>query len=98
MKVDKHGLNIIGLRKAASSTRKWLKPPRKHNRYYGGCAQLYYNKLTGEVWVNYEIIYRGTFECSMYTEPEIIMCCVLWEQHTMQELADIIDRKLTRFC
>lgn len=81
-KVDKHGLKMTGLRKAAASTGN-----------YGGNSSMYdelfYNFKTGEVWT--------VFQCSLgwnawtkYHDPHIVKICNTSRHMTMQEIADYI--------
>ena len=85
-KVNKHGLKMVGLRKAAAST-------GDYGVYSSMYDELFYNVKTGEVWT--------VFQCSLgwnswteYHDPNIVKICNTSRHMTMQEIADEINRVL----
>lgn len=82
-KVDKHGLNIKGLKKVSGDTFDC------DNCY----NELFYDRSTGEVWVLFQAGYMGSSDTKYYDE-NIIKVGNISCHLTMQEIADSIFRAL----
>lgn len=83
MKIDKHGLKIVGLKKASGNTM---------NNYQAGCYdEIFYDKSTGEVWTKYQCS-LGFNSWTEYHDENIIKLCNTTEHLTMQEIADLIEK------
>ena len=82
-KVDTHGLKIVGLRKASSTTynRKWR--DQSHD-------EIFYNKETGEVWA----LYQYGLNTRVYADENVIKIGNAWKHLTMQEIADMISETI----
>ncbi len=83
MKVNTHGLKMIGLRKAAGAT----KPTKGY--YDGYYIQISYNIKTGEIHVN-EHWNLGHNDYVKYHNPDIINVGNICTPTTMQGIADMI--------
>lgn len=82
-KVNKHGLKIVGLKKAAAETTNWIK---------SGCyTAIYYDQTTGEVWTVDQISSDSWTE---YRDPAIVNICNTETKMTMQQIADAIAATL----
>ena len=81
-RVDRHGLNIKGLRKASGDT-------INYGPYSGSYSELFYNKRTGEVWVVYHYSI-GMNSYTRYHDEDIIKICNTQDHMTMQDIADAI--------
>lgn len=82
MKVNKHGLKMVGLKKAAGETKSL-------NPYDNGYVQISYDKRDGEVLADYHYAI-GCNEWSVYRSNEIISIRCFHSPATMQEIADAI--------
>lgn len=88
MKVDKHGLKIIGLKKASGSTINWIPGS-------GGYTEIFYDLRIGEVWT-VDQVSLGHNSWTEYRDPYVIKICETEKRMTMQEIADTIHAKLSR--
>lgn len=79
--IDKHGLNIVGLKKLSAE----LQNTGDNSRYY----ELFYNERTGEVWANYHCS-LGRNSWTRYEDEDVMFVCFTSEHMTMQEIADKI--------
>jgi hypothetical protein len=85
MKVNTHGLKMIGLRKVAGES-------KSTKGYYDGYyIQLNYNISTGELLTS-EHWSLGQNSWSKYNDRDIIFICNISNPMTMQEIADTIAR------
>ena len=83
MKVNTHGLKMIGLRKVAGES-------KSTKGYYDGYyIQISYNIITGEIHVN-EHWNLGHRDYVVYHNPNIINVGNICTPHTMQDIADKI--------
>lgn len=83
-KLNKHGLNIVGIKSASSDTREL--------GYTGVVNIVKYNRETGKVYVAHETsntYYRFDADCP------VIEVCRSTRHMTMQEIADAIHRAVT---
>lgn len=87
MMVNKHGHKMVGL-KAASGATKGLR-----GYYSGEYCELFYDRSNGEVWTKYQYS-LGQNTWTEYHDSDIIKICNLDEPTTMQDIADMIARKL----
>lgn len=94
MKLNKHGLKITGLRVLSGFLRRTLPAKYKPVNLNGACVQLCYNRRTGGVWGRYYSRYSKDIERSVNNDPDTIVVTVLYSQHTMQQICDIIERNL----
>lgn len=86
MKVNTHGLKMVGLKEAASET-KYL---ANCGGYLGGhYVQISYDRVTGEILTNYHCS-LGQNEWSAYHDKDIITIGNVSEPVTMQTIADMI--------
>lgn len=81
-KVNKHGLKMIGLRKAAASTEDYGVNSSMYD-------ELFYNVKTGEVWTVFQCS-PGWCSWTEYHDPNIVKICNIIHHMTMQEIADYI--------
>ena len=82
MKVNKHGLKMIGLKKAAGYT-------ENYGVYSGHYVQISYDCKTGEVLTAYHYSI-GHNEWTVYHDSNIITICYTSSKMTMQQIADAI--------
>lgn len=82
-KIDKHGLNIKGLKKASGETFDC------DNCY----NELFYDRSTGEVWVLFQAGRIGSSQ-TKYHDEDIVKIDDISCHLTMQEIADSIFRAL----
>lgn len=86
MKVNTHGIKMVGLKKAAGET--------KHLNGCNGCyVQISYDRADGEVLADYHCS-LGHNSWSQYRQSSIINICFLDYPTTMQEIADRIADRL----
>lgn len=85
MKIDTHGLKMVGLRKAAGYTENY---PRESGKY----VQISYDKSTGEVLTTYHVS-LGNNSWTEYDE-NVILVCFTRHHLSMQMLADLIAAKV----
>ncbi len=85
-KVNNHGLNIKGLKKASGCTENF-------GLYSDRYVEIFYDRSTGEVW--------GNFQCSLgqnswteYHDSDVVKICNTSRHMTMQEIADEINSVL----
>ena len=81
-KVDRHGLKMVGLRKACSET-KWLDHAR-----CGGYVQIFYDRRNGTVIAH---SHEGRQSWTVYENKDIVLVTGVEYSMTMQEIADAID-------
>jgi phage gp46-like protein len=86
MKIDKHGLNITGLKKCSGDTRNYSERSACYN-------EIFYDKADGEVWADFHCSIGGN-EWTEYRSKNVIRICSTAEHLTMQEIADMIRDKL----
>lgn len=84
MKINKHGLKMVGLKAASGETVNW-----EFNS--GGHVQISYNMVTGEIYTDVHI---GN-SWSEYRNANIITICHTSEHMTMQQIADRIAERVT---
>lgn len=82
MKVNKHGLKMIGLKKAAGYT-------ENYGVYSGHYVQISYDKNTGEILTDYHYS-RGGNEWTAYHDNDVVTICYTSNKMTMQQIADAI--------
>lgn len=85
-KIDKHGLNLKGLKKASGAT-------CNYGYYSGSYVELFYDRSTGEVWTVYQYS-LGQNSWTEYHDPNVIKIGNIWEHFTMQDIADAIRERL----
>ena len=86
--VEKHGLKMVGLKKAAGSTKILM------GELFSLYHELFYDRKTGEVWT----VYQNSMGQSTWTEYEdknIIRVDNITEPMTMQQIADLIVTTVT---
>ena len=83
-KVNKHGMNIKGLKAASGYT-------ENYGAYSGCYVELFYDKSSGEVWGNYHCS-LGQNSWTVYKDPDVVKICSTSRHMTMQEIADEIHR------
>lgn len=77
MKVNKHSLKFVGLKKCSGDTVNWAAG--------SGCEnQIFYNVETGEIWSTTKIGDNWT----KYKDPGIVLVATTSKHATMQQLAD----------
>ena len=85
-KVNYHGLNIKGIKKASGATMDY--------GYYSGCYdEVFYDRKTGEVWTVYQYS-LGQNTWTQYDYPDVIKVCNASQHMTMQEISDAIYQAL----
>ena len=87
MKIDTHGLKMIGLRKASGYTENY---PESSGEY----VQVSYDKATGDVLTTYHVS-LGYNSYTEYHDENVISVCYTRQHLTMQMLADIIAAKVS---
>lgn len=85
--INRHGLKISGLKKAAGD----LRTLNGGAEYY----ELFYNTATGETWTRYHYSI-GRNSWTVYHDPDIIKIGDYTAATTMQALADDIAEEMTR--
>ena len=83
MKVNKHGLKMTGLKKAAGYT-------ENYGAYSGHYVQISYDKNTGEILTDYHYSI-GQNAWTAYHDRNIITICYTSNKMTMQQIADIVS-------
>lgn len=86
MRINKYGLKIVGLKKAASIT-------HDSDCWENSCVEIFYDRSTGEVWGDLHITNN---EWSEYHDSNIIRVCVTRGKMSMQEIADEISKEFIR--
>lgn len=87
MKIDTHGLKMVGLRKASGFTENF-------NFASGRYVQVNYNKATGEVLTTSHVS-RSDNSHKEYDDENIILVCFTRHHIKMQMLADLIAAKVS---
>lgn len=82
MKIDTHGLKMVGLRKASGYTENY---PRESGKY----VQVSYDKATGEILTTYHVS-NSHNSWAEYNDENVIFICFTRHHIKMQTLADII--------
>ena len=82
MTINKHGLNITGLKKASGAT-------YNYGAYSPEYVEVFYDTDTGEVWTVYQYS-LGLNTWTEYHDPAVIKIGNYQRHATMQELADDI--------
>ena len=82
MKVDKHGLKMIGLKRASGQTFDF-------GDYSPQYCEIFYNTKTGDVWTVYHYSV-GRNSWSHPLDPAVEKICTTDRHMTMQEIADAI--------
>ena len=82
MKINKHGLKIIGLKKASGNTANWAEGS-------GGYTEVFYNRSTGEVWT-VDQVSIGFNSWTEYHSSDILKVGNFSRHATMQQLADAV--------
>lgn len=86
MKVNTHGIKMVGLKQAAGET--------KHLNGCNGCyVQISYDRADGEILADYHCS-LGHNSWSEYRQSSILSVCFLDHPTTMQEIADKIAERL----
>ena len=80
--IDKHGLKMVGLKKASGAT-------EDYGYYSGKYNEIFYNRSTGEVWTVFQSS-LGQNTWTEYHDPDILKVVNASDHYTMQEIADII--------
>lgn len=78
-KVNKHGMKMVGLKKASGST-------EDYDWYDGRFHEIFYDKKTGEVWAKFQ--YSDSW--TVYHDENIVKICNTTKHLTMQRIADLI--------
>lgn len=86
MKIDTHGLKMIGLRKAAGYT-------ENYSRDSGKYVQVSYDKATGEVLTTYHVS-LGNNSWTEYNDANVILVCFTRHHLRMQTIAELIAAKV----
>lgn len=86
MKVNTHGIKMVGLKKAAGETKSL-------NGCNGCYVQISYDRADGEVLSDYHCS-LGHNSWSEYRSDSILSVCFLDNRTTMQEIADKIAERL----
>lgn len=81
-KVNKHGLKMVGLKKACGET-KWLDHAR-----WGGYVQIFYDRRNGTVIAH---SHESSQSWTVYEDKNIVLVTGVEYSMTMQEIADAID-------
>ena len=79
MKLEKYGIKMQGLKKAAGET--------KHLDYWNGYTQISYDRADGEVIAEY---HTGVNDWTRYRSETIIPVRNTREPMTMQDIADAV--------
>lgn len=89
--INKHGLKMVGLKKASGET-------KNYGYYSGKYNEIFYNRKTGEVWAKFQYS-LGQNSYTVYDDEDhaIIKICNASEHMTMQELADRIAEEAAMF-
>lgn len=88
-KIEKHGVQMHGLRKVAGAS-KGL------GGYYAGAyLEVFYDLSTGQVWGKYQYS-LGANTWTVYNDPDVIRIGNIYEPCTMQGIADMIRNELER--
>lgn len=86
MKIDTHGLKMLGLRKASGYTENY---PADSGKY----VQISYDIGTGEILVSYHVS-LGNNSWTEYNDENVISVCYTRHHLSMQMLADLIAAKV----
>lgn len=87
MKIDTHGLKMIGLRKASGYTENY---PAASGKY----VQISYDTETGEILVSYHVS-LGQNSWKEYNNVNVILVCFTRHHLSMQTIADLIAAKVS---
>lgn len=79
MKLEKYGIKMQGLKRAAGET--------KHLNYWNGYTQISYDRADGEVMAKYHV---DVNDWTRYRSNSIISVCNAREPMTMQDIADAV--------
>ena len=80
-KINTHGINIKGLRKASGKT---------YNTDCGLHFEVFYDKETGKVWT----VEQDPGLWTVYKGPAVTKVCDTSSHMTMQEIADAIKQEM----
>lgn len=86
MMVDRHGLTIRGLKKASGNT-------FDYGYYNPRYVEVFYDTKSCRVWT-VEQYSAGRNSFTVYNAPEIVKVCETSRHLGMQDIADLIERKL----
>lgn len=78
-KVNKHGMKMIGLKKASGST-------EDYGWYDGRFHEIFYDKKTGEVWT----VFQYSDSWTVYHDENVVKIGNTTKHLTMQRIADLI--------
>lgn len=85
--LNTHGIKMIGIRKAAGETKSL------RGYYSGEYVELHYDRSAGKVLTTYQYS-LGQNTWAQYRDSSIIKVCNISEPCTMQEIADMIFRRI----
>lgn len=87
--INRHGLSMQGLRKAAGETKGLT------GYYSGHYVQVSYDTVTGDILTDYHYN-LGQNSWSVYHDPDIITICNASIPMTMQQIADATAEAVAR--
>lgn len=87
MKIDTHGLKMVGLRKASGYTENY---PAGSGQY----VQISYDMETGEILTSYHVSI-GQNSWMGYNDVNVILVCFTRHHLSMQMIADLIASKVS---
>lgn len=85
MKINKHGLKMVGLKKASGETQSY--------RDAAAYDEVFYDMETGEVWTRYQYSI-GRNSWTEYRDRSVVKVCNTSSHMTMQQIADAICARL----
>lgn len=87
--MDKHGLDIKGIRKACGET-------KDYGDFSGKYVEIFYDAKSGEVWTRFQYS-LGRNSWTEYRDPNIIKVCNTSRYMKMQEICDKILMRVVEY-
>lgn len=88
-KLNKHGLKIIGLKKASGETEDYAD-------FSGKYTEIFYDVLSGRVWTRFQFSY-GMNSWTEYHDSYVIKVCNTSKHMKMQEIADKLLMRMVEY-
>lgn len=87
--INKHGMKIIGIRKASGET-------EDYGDFSGKYVEIFYDTSSGEVWTKFQYSLGGN-SWTEYHDPYVIKICDTARHMKMQEIADKILTRMVEY-